>query len=96
MKPHLAYINNSIIKKQLAEKAKDQKTSYQKYRATVDMLLEKGIPIPEIITELEDEEARILAKEHEGDPIFQQGVHNAKVACITSIRVIIAELKGDQ
>ena len=95
MKPHLAHINNTIIKKQLADDAKNTKTSYAKYRAKIDKALANGYPKQAIIDELEHEVQDIMLDERDGDPIFKQGVHNAKVACISSIRTIIAELKGE-
>lgn len=96
MKPHLAYINNTLIKKQLAKEAKNEKTSYVKYRTKVDKALKAGYPAYAIISELENEIVSIMATQHQGDAIFQEGVHNSKVACISAIRIIIAELKGEK
>lgn len=96
MKPHLAHIQNTIIKKQLSEDAKNTKTSYAKYRMRVEHAIRAGHPKEDIILELECEISRIMDDQRESnDPLFQQGVHNAKVACISSIRTIIAELKGE-
>lgn len=94
MKPHLAHINNTLIKKQLAEKAKDTQSTYAQYRSKADQLMQV-MPIEDIVSELELEISRIMASNHEGDDIFQQGVHNSKVSCISSIRTLIAELKGE-
>lgn len=96
MKPHMAYINNTLIKKQLAKNAKDPKTAYVKYRAKADKALKAGFPLFSVIQELEREIETIMSDQRESnDPLFMEGVHNAKVSCISSIRTIIAELKGE-
>ncbi len=95
MKPHLAHINNTLIKKQLAAEAKNEKADYARYRKNVDGAIKNGYPIDAIVSELEHEILVIQADRQHGDAIFQQGVHNAKVSCITAIRTIIAELKGE-
>lgn len=97
MKPHLAHIQNTLIKKQLAVEAGDRPTTYRKYWDMIKKEREKGTPDVIIIAELEGERARILKDQREGnDPLFQQGVHNAKVACLSSIELIISELKGEK
>jgi len=91
MKPHMAYMNNTLIKKELAESAKNQKTSYRKYREQVDAVLAIGHTKDQVIEELEMEIERIMGDNRPSeDPIFQQGVHNAKVACISAIRMMSA------
>lgn len=96
MKPHMAHIQNTLIKKKLAEDAKNTTTSYSRYRTKVDRALQAGYSKADIVTELESEINFIMTDTRDSnDPLFQQGVHNAKVACISSIRTIIAELKGE-
>lgn len=93
MKPHMAYIHNTMIKKKLAENAKA--STYETYRQKVSGLLQEGYPKETLIDELGNEISRIEADERDGDNIFQNGVHNAKVSCVSALRLIIKELKGD-
>lgn len=96
MKPHLAHIQNTLIKKQLVVEAGDRPTTYKRYWEMIKRAREAGTSDETIIAELEAESARILKDQRESDdPMFQQGVHNAKVACMSSIELIISELKGE-
>lgn len=95
MRPHLAYIQNTLIKKHLAEKAADQSTSYRKYMSNVEKARKLGFHDSEIIKELESEAERIRKDIRAGDSLFLQGVANAQKACIDSIALIISELKGE-
>lgn len=98
MRPHMAHIQNTLIKKKLAEDASNQETSYKKYMKLVTKARNLGHSVYEIISELENEK-NVIEKmnhdNHEGDPIFQQGVRNAKTSCINAINIIIEELKGE-
>ncbi len=96
MKPHMQHIAETIKRKTLAEMAKNPATSYQKYTLKVEKAREAGYTTPQIIAALECEIERIKKDHRPGDPLFLQGIHNSKVACISSISVIIAELKGDK
>jgi hypothetical protein len=96
VKPHLAYINNMLIKKKLAEDAKDSSSAYDQYMKRVRELRRDGVSSEVIIDELGNEIARIEKDERENDDLFfQQGVKNAKAACISAIKRITEELKGD-
>jgi len=96
LKPHLAHIQNTLVKKQLAEEAADRNTSYRRYMHMIEAARRNGYSEERIVAELEAEKERILKDQREGDdPLFQQGVHNAKVACLSSIELILSELKGD-
>lgn len=94
-RPHMAHMRNTLVRKDLANKASDKTTSYDRYKRMVDASVAEGWSNQEIVHELESEIVRIEADEREGDVLFQQGLHNAKVACISSIRVLISELKGE-
>jgi hypothetical protein len=90
----MAFLQNAVIKKQLAEKAKD--SSYEKYKKKVEAAIREDYSNVEIISELEFEMKRIEAATHENesnDPIFKQGVENAKASCLNAIQTIISELK---
>jgi hypothetical protein len=95
VKPHLAHISNTLIKKQLACMAGNEQTAYAKYKNKVDFALAAKVKESEIIEELNREIETIEADKRDGDPIFQEGIHNAKTACISAIRLLISELKGD-
>lgn len=96
MKPHLAHIQNTLIKKVLAEDAKKERTSYARYRGIADKALARGVPKAMVIAELESELDTIGRDVREGDdPFFQEGVRNAKVSCTNAIKVVIQELKGE-
>lgn len=92
MRPHLAHINNMLIKKKLAEEAKESKTSYAKYSKLVEKARNEGHEDDEIIEELEREKERIINDYREGDPIFQSGLINAKAACLNSLELVISEI----
>lgn len=93
MRPHMAHIQNTMIKKKLAEKAKEP--SYDQYRRMVDAAFAAGWDKERILMELEAEKQRIQEDKREGDPIFQQGLQNAKASCVASIEILISELKGE-
>lgn len=97
MRPHMAHINNTLIKKQLAKAAANENTSYKNYMAMVQRAEKDGWKLPMIIAELQAEKRRIEEdpRNGSGDPILQQGYDNAKMACVNAIRVIISELKGE-
>lgn len=95
MKPHMAHIQNTLIKKRLSEEAKDEKSTYAKYRELADKALANGYPKEAIIDELESEMAEIQLDVRNGDHLFQVGVSNAKQACLNAIRTVISELKGE-
>ena len=94
MRPHLAHINNDLIKKQLAEEALNKEAAYDKYNKQVDLALEKGFTVKEIVKELEAEAERIRRDEKEGDHLFLMGVRNVKTACLSAIEETILELEG--
>jgi len=97
MKPHMRHIQETLAKKQAVEKAKDMAAQLAKYRAQVERAQRAGYSNDQIAAELENEVAAVMADDRTSDdPLYQQGVHNAKVACVTAIRVIIAELKGEE
>lgn len=97
MKPYLAHMQNTLIKKQLAIEAGDRPTTYKRYWNMIKAARRNGTSTEQIVEELLAEKERILKDQREGDdPLFQQGVHNAKVACLSSIELIIEELKGEK
>lgn len=96
MRPHMAHIQNTLIKKQLSENAKNSVTSYHKYKKKATDLLNEGYSKESIIKELELEMDNIRNDRRNGDDLFQEGMRNAKVACISAIRVVISELKGEE
>lgn len=96
MKPHLAYINNTLIRKQLANEARNEQTSYRKYMGMVEQARQDGFNDDHIVSELEAEKWRIEHDLREGDAIFQQGLANAKTSCTIAIARIISEIKGQQ
>lgn len=83
------------MRKRLAQDAKDQRSSYVKYRKKVNQALTDGHAREAIIIELYEEIERITASESPGDAIYQQGVHNAKMSCKSAIRRIITELREE-
>lgn len=93
MKPHLAHMHNTLIKKKLAEDAGNQETSYKNYKSLAKRALDEGYAPILVIAELEAELTKIEADEREGDPIFQNGVANAKTSCSNAIKLVINELK---
>ena len=97
MRPHMAHINNTLIKKHLAKEAGDESLSYQKYMQMVNRAETDGWKLPMIIAELKAEKERIELDPRNGggEPILQQGFDNAKMACINAINRIISELKGE-
>lgn len=90
MKPHMAHINNTMIRKQLVEKAKE--SPYDNYKKKVDEALSLGFPKDKIIIELENEIQRIKKDIRAGDSLHMQGVLNAQNACMDAIYVLITEL----
>lgn len=96
MKPHMAHIAETIIRKRLAEDAKNPETSYEKYTKKVEAAKTAGYTTAEIIAALECEIERVRKDHRPGDALFLHGVNNSKLACISSISVIIAELKGEK
>lgn len=96
MKPHLAHINNTLIRKHLAERASDQESSYKRYRSLSNKAIAQGYSVYQVIEALEEERKRIERDEtFKGDPLFEYGVANAKQACINAIKLVIDELKGE-
>lgn len=97
MRPHMQHIANTLVKKDLLEKSKNQKTSYSKYRDMANKYIRQGYAKEYLIEELYGEIDRIMADERtSNDPILAQAYHNAKVSSVNAIRVVISELKGDQ
>ncbi len=94
MKPHMAHIAETIARKQLVEDAKKPETSYRQYKQIANEALGAGFTKEEIAESLEVVIEMIKNHNSSGDALFLQGVHNWKVSCIASIKVIIAELKG--
>lgn len=93
MRPHMAHINNTLIKKKLAEDAKDQVSSYQRYRTIVKTAREAGYTDHEIMSALCAEKTRIQQDEREGDEIFKEGVRNSKIACLNAISMVMSEIE---
>lgn len=96
MKPHMAHIAETMIRKELAVEAKNPKTSYTRYCQLVDRARAGGYSDADIIKELKEERKRISDDKREGDPLFQEGVHNSKVSCLHAISLIISELEGEK
>lgn len=96
MRPHLAHMNNTLIRKQLANEAGNKQSAYSKYRKIVAEAREMGFDNEHIILELEAEKARIKQDIRVGDSIHMQGVANAQNACMVSIALVISELKGEK
>lgn len=95
MRPHMAHIQNTLIKKQLSEEAGNHKTSYRKYKRLVDSAISQGYDEGQIILELEVEKQRIKNDVKESDdPFFIQGVKAAQRSCEMAINLIINELKS--
>lgn len=95
MKPHMRYIQDTIRRKKVAEKVGDKQTTYDKYKDAVAVARERGTSDGQIIMELEDEKTRIENDTRNGDSIYNQGILNARIACIASIDLIIAEIRGE-
>ncbi len=95
MKPHMAHIHNTMIKKKLAKDAGDVSTTIAGYRAKIAKAQAFGFPAADIIEELRLERESISKDIRAGEAIFLQGVVNAKRACIAAIDQLISELKGD-
>lgn len=94
MRPHMAHIHKTMVRKQLAERAKDAKGPMNQYRRKVEAALAQGYFESEIIHELEGELSRIETDEQEGDQLHQEGVKNVKSACKEAIETVIAELRS--
>lgn len=92
----MKHIAETLVRQKLAEEAKDTKSSYEKYKEKVDEARKAGYSTKEIVDALELEIERIRLDHRPGDALFLHGVNNSKAACISSISVIIAELKGDK
>lgn len=76
-----------------ANEAANVHTSYRRYKDKVEYAKEHGYSNREIIDELFREQDVIRQAQHEGiDPIFKEGVKNAKESCIKAIDTIIEEL----
>lgn len=95
MRPHMAHIHNTMIKKRLADEAADTKSSIRKYRDLVEKARASGYDDDAIIIELESEKDRIRKDIQCGDSLYLKGVENAQTACLASIDEIIKELKGE-
>ncbi len=95
MKPHMAYINNMLIRKQLSNEARNEQTSYRKYKGLVERAMRLGHTNEEIIEELKMEAERVMADRRDGDAIFTQGLANCKTSCVNAITLIISELKDE-
>lgn len=96
MKPHMKHIQETLVKKQAAEEAKDIAVPMAKYRRKMEQALRAGYSPQDVSDELENEIRSIMESTVDtDDPLFKQGEHNAKVACITALRTLIAELKGE-
>lgn len=93
MRPHMAHLHNTFIKRRLAEDA--AKTSIDKYEALVEKARRGGFSDEEIIAELEAEKIRVQSDLRMGDANFLQGVRNAQRSCLASIDFVISQLKGD-
>lgn len=96
MKPHMQYIAQTLARKKAADDASDYMGSYQTYNKLACRAFEKGYSVSYIIQELEEEKERIEMDRREGDELFQQGLRNAKAACLKAIDLLISELKGDK
>jgi len=96
MRPHMAHINNTLLKKKLAEDAADRATSYKRYMDKVKDAKALGFSVQAIIVGLEEEMEHIKQDERDGDGIFQFGLKNAKESCLNAISNIIEELKGEE
>ncbi len=96
MKPHMAHINNTLVRKKLATDARNVEPSLETYRRLVRKARAAGYSASGIIAELEAEKHRVLMDIRAGDAIFLEGVRNAQNACIVAIDTIISELKGGQ
>lgn len=96
MRPHMAHLQNTLIRKQLMNEAGNKQSSYSRYRALVTRAREQGFTDEQIIHELLIEKERIKRDIRIGDSIFQQGVANSQNACMVSITLVISEIKGDK
>jgi len=89
----MRYIARTLARKQLSKEASDYDEAYMKYEKMVQEAHKAGISDEQIRAELEFEKQRILTDSRDGDHIFQEGLHNAKVSCISAITMIISRLK---
>lgn len=96
MKPHMEHIAETLVRKEAADAARNTTTAYAKYREKAEKAMTAGYTVPEIVSALEAEIKRIEQDHRPGDPLFLHGVNNAKFACISSISVLICELKGEK
>lgn len=92
----MAHIQNTLIKKQLAEDAKDISGPQEKYKKLVAQARDAGYSDLAIMNELQKERDRIKKDIRCGDSMFLKGVENAQAACLVAIDKIIDELKGEK
>lgn len=95
MRPHLAHLQNTMIKKQLAVDALDTDKPMKRFRDLVARARAAGYDGVAIITELQAERFRIKTDIRCGDSLFLKGIENAQSACIVAIDKIISEIKGE-
>ena len=96
MKPHMEHIAETLTRKKAVEEARDTETAYQRYAEKAKKALEIGFTVPQVIEALENEIVRIQSDHRPGDPLFLHGVNNSKIACVSSISVLISELQGEK
>lgn len=95
MRPHMAYIQHTLKRKQATENAANDQTSYLAYTKIAAQARMNGLDNNAILAELEWEKERIENDHREGDALFQQGLSNSKTSCIKAIDRIISEIKGE-
>lgn len=95
MKPHLAFINQTMAKKKAAEEAKKPELAYDRYQQLVIKAQNRGALVLDIIFELKQEKTRIAQKKYEfyDDPIIEQGIRDATASHLEAIDRLIKELE---
>lgn len=95
MKPHRAFINQTMAKKKAAEEAKNPESAYDRYQQLVIKAQNRGALIPDIIFELKQEKTRISQSKHElyDDPLIEQGIKDATISHLAALDQLIKELE---
>lgn len=94
-RPHMDHLRETLERRQQAARAGDETAAYARYQRQVAVARAEGMDNAGILQELEFEAKRIENDTREGDHLFQQGVKNAKKACLSAIQRIIREIKGE-
>lgn len=95
MKPHLQHIKHTMERKQRANEAGNEQAAYVKYLKLVKYAHMEGFNNQQVIDALNLEKHRIVEDDRWGDSIFQQGLTNAKSACLIALDRILLELRSE-